>query len=151
MSQRTSRDSGPRMHFGAPPAKSKDFKGTLQRLINEFGDERKTLYIVFFLITAGVTIGAFGPKLLGRATNYLFYGFIGKKLPAGLSKEQVVEQLRTSGQNRFADLIQASDVVPGQGINFTAIKEVIIWVLVLYLVSSLFLLSFIFRKKHNKM
>ena len=51
MSQRTSRDSGPRMHFGAPPAKSKDFKGTLQRLINEFGDERKTLYIVFFLIT----------------------------------------------------------------------------------------------------
>mgnify|MGYP003334477427 FL=1 len=139
MSQRTTRDSGPRMHFGAPPAKSKDFKGTLRRLINEFGNERKTLYIVFFLITAGVTIGAFGPKLLGRATNYLFYGFIGKKLPPGLTKQQVVDQLRASGQNRFADLIQASDVIPGQGINFNAIKVVIIWVLILYLVSSLFL------------
>lgn len=131
---------GPRMMgFGAPPAKSKDFKGTLTRLLNEFGDERKILYIVVGLISIAVTISAFAPKLLGRATNYIFYGFIGKKFPAGLSKEEIVTQLRSSGQDRFADLIQASDIIPGQGINFQAVGRVILLVIALYAISSLFL------------
>ena len=131
---------GPRMMaFGAPPAKSKDFKGSLRRLLDEFGDERKVLYLVVSLITASVTIGAFGPKLLGRATNYLFYGYLGKRLPAGLTKEEVVLGLRARGENRFADLISASNVVPGQGIDFNAVARVIFAVLALYLLSSLLL------------
>ena len=129
---------GPRgMQFGAPVAKSKDFKASLKRLLSELGKERKILYLVFFFITASVTIGAFGPKILGRATNYLFYGFIGKKIPAGVSKAQAVAGLRARGQNRFADMLNASDVVPGQGINFHAIAKLIILVLALYAISAL--------------
>ena len=37
---------GPRMGFGGPPAKSKDFKGSLKRLLSELGNERKLLYVV---------------------------------------------------------------------------------------------------------
>ena len=134
------RGGGPRGHaFGAPPQKSKDFKGTLKRLLLELGHERQILYLVFFFITASVTIGAFGPKILGNATNHLFYGVIGKRLPSGISKEQAVEALRQRGENRMADMLNASDVVPGQGIDFGAIGKLITIVLALYLVSALFM------------
>lgn len=81
MSQRgpQARGGGPHGHmFGPPPARSKDFKGSLKRLLTELGNERKILYLVFLFITASVTIGAFGPKLLGKATNHLFYVKPGK-------------------------------------------------------------------------
>ncbi|MEN9736111.1 MAG: hypothetical protein RL129_821 [Actinomycetota bacterium] len=131
---------GPRaMSFGPPPSKSKDFKGSLGRLLSEIGKERKLLYLVFALITGSVTLGVFGPKLLGRATNYLFYGFIGSKLPSGVNKAKAVAALRAKGQNRFADMLNASDVVPGRGIDFNAISHIIVLVLALYLISSLML------------
>ena len=129
----------PHMGFGAPPAKSKDFKGALKRLMNELGNERKIIYVVFAAITTSVTIGAFGPKILGRATNELFYGFLGKRIPAGITKEQAVAGLRARGQNRFADMLQASDVVPGHGINFSAVGKLVSLALILYLISSLLL------------
>ncbi len=58
--------------FGPPPSKSKDFRGSLKRLLRELGTERKIMSIVFILITTSVVIGSFGPKILGRATNYVF-------------------------------------------------------------------------------
>jgi len=63
---------GPPGMMGMPPAKSKDFKGTLKRLLAELSNERKIITGVIALITTSVTIGAFGPKILGRATNYIF-------------------------------------------------------------------------------
>lgn len=125
--------------WGQPPAKSKDFKGSLKRLMVELGNERKILYLVLFFITASVTVSAFGPKILGRATNYLFYGFIGKKIPAGVTKEQAIAGLRAKGDNRFADMLNKSDVIPGQGINFHAVGQLLILALALYLISSLFM------------
>ena len=130
---------GPHMGFGAPPAKSKDFKGSVKRLGTELGKERKIIYFVFAAITASVTIGAFGPKILGRATNYLFYGFLGKRIPEGVSKAQAVAGLRARGENRFADMLQKSDVAPGRGIDFTAVGKLLLLALALYLISSLLL------------
>lgn len=125
--------------MGGPPQKSKDFKGSLRRLLGEVGEERKSLYVVFILITAAVTIGSFGPKILGRATNEIFYGFLGRKLTAGLTKAQVVAQLRAKGQNNFADVVNKSEVIPGTGINFNAVFHWILLAIGLYLISSLFL------------
>ena len=123
--------------FGGPPAKSKDFKGSLKRLLRELGAERKILYLVFALITTAVTIGAFGPKILGNATNHIFYGFLGKRLPAGITKEQAIAGLRAKGQERFADMLSASDVVPGQGIDFGAVGKLIALAIALYAISSI--------------
>ena len=125
--------------MGGPVQKSKDFKGSLRRLLREVGEERKTLYVVFVLISTAVTLGSFGPKILGHATNNIFYGFLGRKLPAGLTKAQVVARLRASGQNTYADVINKSGVVPGKGIDFTAVAHWIFLAIGLYIISSLFL------------
>ena len=129
---------GPMGGFGGPPAKSKDFKGSLKRLLTELRSERSILIGVVALITTSVTIGAFGPKLLGRATNYIFYGYLGHKLPAGISKADAVAQLNRTGQTRLAAMLNESGVVPGQGVDFHAIAKIIAVVTALYLFSSLF-------------
>ena len=129
---------GPMAGFGGPPAKSKDFKGSLKRLLKELRSERKIISGVLILITASVTIGAFGPKILGRATNYIFYGYLGRQLPAGVTKAQAVAQLNATGQNRLAQMLQESGVIPGQGVDFAAIARIVALVTVLYLISSLF-------------
>ncbi len=125
--------------MGAPPAKSKNFKGSLRRLMTELKPERNILVTVLVLITSSVTIGAFGPKILGRATNEIFNGFLGKKLPMGLSKDQVVAGLRAKGQTTQADMLAKSDVIPGHGMNFTTIAHFLLLAIALYVISSLFM------------
>ena len=125
--------------MGGPPQKSKDFKGSLRRLLGEVGEERKTLYAVFALISAAVTLGSLGPKILGHATNDIFYGFLGRKLPTGVSKAQVVADLRAKGQNTMADVVNKSGVIPGKGIDFSAVAHWIFLAIGLYIISSLFL------------
>lgn len=125
--------------FGPPPSKSKDFRGSLKRLLSELGPERKILSIVLLLITTSVVIGSFGPKILGRATNYVFYGFLGRRLPAGVSKAQAIAGLRAKGENRLADMLQKSSVIPGKGIDFHAVYHVLMLAVGLYLIASLFM------------
>ncbi len=125
--------------IGGPTQKSKDFKGSLRRLLREVGEERKTLYAVFALITIAVTLGSLGPKILGHATNQIFYGFLGHKFPAGLTKAEVVAGLRTKGENTLADVVNKSGVIPGKGIDFTAVAHWISLAIGLYIISSLFL------------
>lgn len=125
--------------FGPPPSKSKDFRGSLKRLLSELGTERRVLSLVFVLITMSVVIGSFGPKILGRATNYVFYGFLGRRMPAGVSKAQAIAGLRAKGENRLADMLQKSSVVPGKGIDFHSVYHVLTLAIGLYLISSLFM------------
>ena len=127
------------MMGGAPAAKSKDFKGSLKRLLTVVGKERTAMYGVFALITAAVTISAFGPKIMGRATNQIFYGFLGRQIPAGVTKAQAVAGLRARGQGTLARMLDASGFVPGKGIDFTSIGRIILLVIALYLISSLFM------------
>ncbi|CAB4706945.1 unannotated protein [freshwater metagenome] len=123
--------------FGAPPAKTKNFKASLKRLLGELGPERKTLSLVLTLITISVVIGSFGPRILGRATNYIFYGFLGRRLPAGISKERAVAGLRAQGQDRLADMLNKSSVVPGVGIDFGQVARILMLAIAIYLVASL--------------
>jgi ATP-binding cassette subfamily B multidrug efflux pump len=125
--------------MGGPPSKSKDFKGSLKRLLKELEHERKTLVIIFGLITTSVIIGSFGPRILGRATNYIFYGFLGHRLPAGISKAQAVANLRAKGEGRLADMLSKSSVIPGRGIDFTAVSHLVFLAIALYLFASLFM------------
>ena len=50
------------------------------------------------LTVASVALSVAGPKVLGHATDLIFAGVIGRQLPAGASKEQVVAGLRAQGQ-----------------------------------------------------
>ena len=130
---------GPPGMMGMPPAKSKDFKGTLKRLLSELSSERRIITGVLVLIATSVTIGAFGPKLLGRATNYIFYGYLGHMFPAGISKATAVADMEHNGQHRLAQMLQNSGVVPGHGVDFNAIARIIYLAIFLYFISSLFM------------
>lgn len=125
--------------MGGPTQKSMDFKGSFRRLLREVGEERKTLYAVFALIFTAVSLSSLGPKILGNATNQIFYGFLGRKFPAGLTKAQVVAGLRAKGQNTLADVVAKSGAIPGKGIDFTAVEHWIFLAISLYIISSFFL------------
>jgi ATP-binding cassette subfamily B protein len=93
------------------------------------------------VIGLGVTSVAFmviGPKILGQATDLIFSGAIGKKLPAGLTTEQVVAAARASGNNNLADMLARMHVIPGHGIDFGALGNVLLLALGLYVASAAF-------------
>jgi ATP-binding cassette subfamily B protein len=57
--------------------------------------------------------------------------------PAGMTKDQAVAGLRAAGQEKVADMLSAMDVVPGQGIDFTALGDVLLLLVGLYAASAL--------------
>jgi ATP-binding cassette subfamily B protein len=129
---------GPMMGAGLPAEKSQNFVPSAKRLLGLLQPERVPLYAVLTLAVVSVGLTAVGPKVLGRATDYIFAGFVGSKLPAGATREQVVERLRAGGQGTLADLVAGlPHLVPGQGIDFGAVGRVLLLVLGIYVVASL--------------
>jgi ATP-binding cassette subfamily B protein len=121
----------------APPQKSKDFKGTARRLLGRLAPERARIALVIALAVASVAFNVSGPKILGGATNVIFAGFLGEQQPAGITKDQAVAHLHATGDDRTADMVDAMDVVPGHGIDFTALGNILALVLALYAASSI--------------
>jgi ATP-binding cassette subfamily B protein len=124
--------------MGAPVEKAADFRATFDRLLNRLRPERMRIGLVIALALVSVSFATAGPKLLGNATNLLFAGVIGKRLPAGISKDQAVAGLRDQGQGGQADLLAATDAVPGQGVQFDRLGQALLVVLAIYVLSALF-------------
>ena len=128
---------GPMGHMmGGPAAKAMNFKGSLGRLVARLREERRLVTAAVMLGTVSVALSVIGPKILGHATDLIFTGLIGERLPAGVTKAQAVAQLRATGQARIADMVSAMDVVPGRGVDFGAVGYVLLAVLVLYVAAS---------------
>ncbi|WP_405133922.1 ABC transporter ATP-binding protein [Nocardia sp. NBC_01388] len=123
---------------GAPDAKAKSFGPSLKRLLHRLAPERLYLSIVFVLAVASVVLNTLGPQILGNATNLIFDGVVGKQLPAGMSKDQAVEQLRAGGDSTFADMLASMNVIPGTGVDFSAVGHVLSIVLALYISAAVF-------------
>jgi ATP-binding cassette subfamily B protein len=83
-----------------------------------------------------VVLSAIGPRILGKATDLIFTGLIGGKLPAGLTKEEAVAGLRARGEDKVAAMVQSLDVRPGQGVDFGAVGHVLLIVLAVYVFGS---------------
>ena len=120
--------------------KSLNFLPSFKRLLGHLAPERLVLVGVVVLAVVGIAFNVVGPLLLGRATDVIFTGAVGASLPAGLTKEQAVAELRADGNNTLADLVSRLDVVPGQGIDFGALGRILLLALALYVVASLFML-----------
>src|SRR5712664_3264670 len=133
------------MGMGMPVEKSKDFRGTLRRLVARLRPERTTIAVVAVLASASVVFSVIGPKLIGNATNVIFEGVIGKTLPAGITKDQAVEALRSHGQSQLADMLSGTSVVPGAGVEFTQLGQILALAALVYLLASglTWLLSYI--------
>jgi len=122
--------------MGGPAAKALNFKGSLRRLVARLRGDRRLVATAVALGVVSVTLSVIAPKIMGNATDLIFEGLIGGRLPAGATKAEAVAGLRASGQSRIADMVSAMDVVPGRGVDFTAVGYVLLVVLVLYVVAS---------------
>src|SRR6266851_5526862 len=124
------------MGMGMPVEKSKDFRGTLRRLVARLRPERLTIAIVVMVASASVVFSVIGPKLIGNATNVIFEGVIGKSLPAGITKDQAVEALRSHGQGQLADMLSGTSVVPGAGVDFAQLAQILLLAALVYLLAA---------------
>ncbi|ATW48411.1 ABC transporter ATP-binding protein [Streptomyces xantholiticus] len=133
--------SGPggRMMMG-PVERSMDFRGSGKRLLRQLAPERATLWVMLAAGVLSVAFAVVGPKILGRATDLVFAGVVGREMPDGTSKEQAVEGLRQSGDEGMADMLSGVDFVPGHGIDFTAVGDVLLLALAVYVAAGLTML-----------
>jgi ATP-binding cassette subfamily B multidrug efflux pump len=121
-----------------PVEKLQDFKGSSKRLLRMLRPQRVLVGVVLLLGIASVTLSVIAPYLLGHATDIIFDGIVGKDLPAGASKAEIVERLRAEGETNRADMLASMNVIPGQGVDFTRLGHVLLWVLVLYVAAWIF-------------
>ena len=76
------------MALGIPADKSANFRPSAKRLLGLLRPERTALYAVLAFAVSSVALNAVGPKILGRATDLIFAGVVGRQLPAGVSRDQ---------------------------------------------------------------
>ncbi|GCE06511.1 ABC transporter ATP-binding protein [Dictyobacter aurantiacus] len=99
----------PGMGMGMPVEKAKDFKGTLKRLTGYLMPHKVALTAVFIAAIISTIFNIVSPKILGQATTKLFEGLLAKYRG-----------------------------VPGAGVDFGAIKHILITLAILYIISSVF-------------
>ncbi len=126
------------MGLGAPVQRSKDFRGTLRRLLQRLRPEWAVIALVVVLGVASVAFNVVGPKIIGNATNVIFDGVIGRTLPPGVMKEQAIAVLRAQGHGQIADMLAGTNVVPGVGIDFAALAQILAVAAAVYALGSLF-------------
>ncbi|MFU8852104.1 ABC transporter ATP-binding protein [Micromonospora sp. SL1-18] len=124
------------MSMGMPAEKAMNFGPSARRLLGRLRPHRMELTAVLALAVASVGLSVIGPKVLGHATDLIFSGLIGRRLPAGTTADQAVAAARASGNGNFADMLAKMDVVPGVGIDFTRLGQVLALALALYVGAS---------------
>ncbi len=142
-------DDGPRRPppqsgpgFGPPGlmgsgVKAKDFKGSFKRLAGQLRPDALKIYVVVALAIVSVVLTVAGPKILARATDLIFEGFISSQLPPGATKEQVIARLQAQGQEQLASMLSSMDLTPGLGVDMGAVGRVLVIVPLSVLVTVL--------------
>ncbi|MCU1404360.1 MAG: transporter ATP-binding protein [Glaciihabitans sp.] len=119
------------------PGKAANFGQSFRRLIGLLKPHAFAFTFVSILGAIGVVLTVSAPKVLGEATNIIFEGVVSSQLPAGVTQAQVVDQLRASGDDAQANVIQAmSSITPGEGVDFTRLSQILMIVLGLYVVAA---------------
>ncbi len=120
-----------------PTERSRDFRRTAIRLVQRLTPPRWLTTAVIAMGGFGVAVALTGPRILGRATDLVFSGVIGRHLPAGITKEQAIDAARARGDNMFADLLSGTNVRPGVGVDFGAVGRTLLLALGVYLLGAL--------------
>jgi ATP-binding cassette subfamily B protein len=126
------------MGGGMVGQKAMDFGPSARRLVARLRPDRFKIALVLLLTVVSVALMSYGPRVLGHATDLIFAGYLGSRLPEGSTVAQAVEALRARGDDRLADVLAgAPHVVPGQGIDFDALGSVLLLALAVYVVAML--------------
>ena len=99
--------------------KSITFWPSMRRLLNQLKPERMTLGVSIGLAVTGIVLNVLGPVILGRATNVIFAGYVGR--------------------TGTPDQLDRLNLPPGSGIDFGLLRTLLLGALVLYLASSSFM------------
>lgn len=94
---------------GMEPEKAKNFKGSLKRLLNYLSNFKGMLIFVVAATVLSTLFSIVTPKILAEVMNILFEGFMG--------------------------MVQK---VPGAGVDFKRIGQILLLLMVLYIISALF-------------
>ena len=121
--------------------KAENFGASFGRLIGLLRPHAVAFVLVSLLGAVGVFLAVIAPKILGEATNIIFEGVasnaLAEQFPAGTPQQVVVDALNGAGQTELADMIGAmGDFVVGAGVDFDALRVVIVAVLAIYVASS---------------
>ncbi len=130
---------GPGRGFGPAGmvgAKSENFGPSAKRLIGRMRPHRGKATAVLALALASVGCAVAGPKILAGATNLIFAGLFGRKLPPGITKAQALAELRAHHEGRIADMLRSVHVVPGHGVDFGSLGHVLLLALAVYAAAS---------------
>jgi ATP-binding cassette, subfamily B, multidrug efflux pump len=121
MDRRTAPGQGP----GRRSERARDPAGTVTRLLARLRPERGKILLILVLGVVSAALTVAGPGLLGHATDVVFNGVLGRHLPAGLSKQHALIQLRADGQHRLARMLSGMNVVPGAGVDLARLGEIL--------------------------
>ncbi|MGB0101015.1 MAG: ABC transporter transmembrane domain-containing protein, partial [Nocardioides sp.] len=113
------------MGGGMVGQKAMDFLPSAKRLVARMRPDRGKALLVVALGVVSVGLMSVGPRILGHATDLVFNGFIGSQIPPGTPESQ------------WPEAVQGQDVVPGQGVDFTAVADVLMLALAIYAAASL--------------
>jgi ATP-binding cassette subfamily B protein len=126
------------MGMGLPPAKAKDFRGSLTRLFGTLRPERPLIVLVVLLAIVSVTFNVIGPKILGEAINRIVEGALGKQiLGTGATQQQAIDAARAQGQDQLADMLSHMHL-NAAGIDFGALGGLLGVLVAVYVISSIF-------------
>ncbi|MFE5731312.1 ABC transporter ATP-binding protein [Streptomyces sp. NPDC056528] len=131
---------GRMMAGGGPDQRSMDFKGSGKRLLGQLAPERGALWVMLIACVLSVAASVVGPKILGRATDLIFAGVVGRQTDPGATKAETLDRLRAGGQDGMADMLSGVDFTPGRGIDFSAVGGVLLLVLAVYVAAGLLML-----------
>ena len=126
------------MGGGMVGQKAMTFGPSAKRLVARMRPDRARAVCVVLLGVASVALMSTGPRILGHATDLVFSGLFSRNLPAGVTQAQAVQDLREQGEDKLANMLASMDhVVPGQGVDFGAVGDVLLLVLAVYFAASL--------------
>ncbi|TAM92246.1 MAG: ABC transporter ATP-binding protein [Jatrophihabitans sp.] len=127
----------PWMAAGMPAERSMDFGPSARRLLGRLRPYRPRVLVVLALAVGSVALAVTGPKVLGHATDVIFTGFIGARLPANITLGQAIGAARARGDTNVADLLATAHPTPGVGIDFGRLAAVLLLAAGVYVGASL--------------
>ena len=122
---------------GAPGSKPMTFWPSARRLVGRLAPDRTRVVLIVTLAVVSVGLTVLGPWILGKATDTIFAGVLGRGLEVGTTNAQAVAAARAAGDAGAADLLAGSGAVPGQGIDVGRLATIVLLALGAYLVGSL--------------
>lgn len=142
--------------IGAPAEKAKDFKGTIKKLMHHLQPYRWQLLVVLVFVIASTAFAIVSPKIMGHATNQIVDDYVGMRaydaitaklpagaqLPAGTTGADVLAQMPESERSKLPsnqlDVIRSLDLSTRPTFHFGAIRDIVVLLLVLYVLSAAF-------------